>query len=400
MKGKHITLAVTGAIAAYKAVFLLRLLRSAGAEVQVIGTASSLRFVGRETWEALSGRPPLFDLWETPDPSKIPHIMLAQDVDLVVVAPATANILAKAAGGIADDLVSTVLLAATVPVLFAPSMNTAMYENPATRRNIALLAERGHTHFIDCASGSLACGSTGKGRMAEPETIFGRIRYLLTPKRSERLRWLIAAGATREYLDPIRFITNGATGATGRAIADAAWRQGAEVTLVAGNMPAPLPSDYAVNPVISAADMHAAVTGLAPLCDVLVMSAAVADYAPVKNPSKLKKGDRTKELTLESTPDILLETLPLMERRALRVGFAAETEDLLENARSKMERKALDLIVANPVSASHDPFGAPDNRVVLVTPGGNEELPLMDKETLGELIADRIYDLALQKRSR
>ncbi|HOW52661.1 MAG TPA: bifunctional phosphopantothenoylcysteine decarboxylase/phosphopantothenate--cysteine ligase CoaBC [bacterium] len=399
MKGKHITLAVTGAIAAYKAVQLLRLLRKAGAEVQIIGTENSLRFVGRETWEALSGRPPLFGLWEPNDPAKIAHIMLAQEVDLIVVAPATANIIAKAAGGIADDLVSTVLLAATVPILFAPCMNTAMYDNPATRRNIALLAERRSVGFIDCGTGELACGTEGKGRMAEPADIFRRIEYLLSPKRPEPLRWLIAAGATREYIDPIRFITNGSVGTTGRAIADAAWRQGGCVTLVAGNLSAPLPTDYSVRPVVSAAQMHAAVTELAPQCDILVMSAAVADYAPVKNPSKLKKGERTKNLALESTADILTATLPLMSARTFRVGFAAETDDLIGNARGKRERKQLDMVIANLVSDAHDPFGNPENRVVIVTAERTEELPLMAKGTLGEMLAARIYDAAIHKRN-
>ena len=399
MKGKHITLAVTGAIAAYKAVPLLRLLRKAGAEVQIIGTESSLRFVGRETWEALSGRPPLFSLWEPNDPAKIAHIMLAQEVDLVVVAPATANIIAKAAGGIADDLVSTVLLAATVPILFAPCMNTAMYDNPATHRNIALLSERPTVGFIDCGTGELACGTEGKGRMAEPEDIFRRISYLLTPKHPEPLRWLIAAGATREYIDPIRFITNGSTGTTGRAIADAAWRQGGRVTLVAGNLPAPLPTDYPVRPVVSAAQMHAEVTELAPQCDILVMSAAVADYTVAKSTAKLKKGERTKTLALESTTDILTATLPLMDARALRVGFAAETENLIENAHGKRQRKQLDMVIANLVSDAHDPFGNSQNRVVIVTQEQAEELPLMSKEALGDLLSVRIYDAAIRKRN-
>jgi phosphopantothenoylcysteine decarboxylase/phosphopantothenate--cysteine ligase len=367
--------------------------------VQVIGTENSLRFVGRETWEALSGRPPLFGLWEPNDPAKIAHIMLAQEVDLVVVAPATANIIAKAAGGIADDLVSTVLLAATVPVLFAPCMNTAMYRNPATQRNIALLSEHPAIHFVDCGTGELACGTEGKGRMAEPEGIFSTIAYLLTPKRTERLRWVVAAGATREYIDPIRYITNGSTGTTGRAIADAAWRQGAEVTLVAGNMSLPMTAGYPVRPVVSAAEMHAAVAGLVPHCDILVMSAAVADYAPAKSASKLKKGERTKNLALESTPDILSATIPLMGDRTFRVGFAAETEDLVENARGKMERKQLDMVIANLVSDAHDPFGSPDNKVVVVTRETVEELPFMTKEALGEVIVERIYDAAIRKRN-
>lgn len=400
MQGKHITLAVTGAIAAYKAVHLLRLFREAGAEVQVIGTEHSLHFVGRETWEALSGRPPLFGLWETPDPAKIPHIMLGQEVDLVVVAPATANMLAKAACGIADDLVSTVLLAATAPVLFAPCMNTAMWEHPATRRNVETLAARPGTHFVHCTEGKLACGTEGKGRLAEPPTIFEMAEYLLTPKRPDRFRWLVTAGATREYIDPVRFISNGSSGLMGRSIADAAWRLGGEVTLVTGPATDTMPRPYPVHPVTSAAEMAAAVKGQAPLCDILVMSAAVADHAPVKSAAKRKKGDDDVTLTLHRTPDILIETIPLMRPDALRVGFAAETEDLAKNARGKLERKKLDLIVANLVSPEHDPLGSPLNRVTIVTADAEEELPLMPKKELGALLAAKIHDAMTRKRGR
>lgn len=400
MQGKHITLAVTGAIAAYKAVYLLRLLRDAGAEVQVIGTEHSLRFVGRETWEALSGRPPLFGLWETPDPSKIPHIMLGQEVDLVVVAPATANMLAKAACGIADDLVSTVLLAATAPVLFAPCMNTAMWEHPATRRNVETLAARPGIHFVQCTEGKLACGTEGKGRLAEPHAIFETAEYLLTPKRSEHFRWLVTAGATREYLDPVRFISNGSGGLMGRSIADAAWRLGGEVTLIAGVMADKTPRPYPVQTVTSAAEMAAAVNGQAPRCDILVMSAAVADHAPVKSAAKQKKGDGDVALTLHRTPDILTGTIPIMRPEALRVGFAAETEDLITNARGKLDRKKLDLIVANLISADLDPLGNPLNRVTIVTADATEELPLMPKKALGALLAAKIHDAAARKRGR
>ncbi len=397
MKGKRITLAVTGAIAAYKSAYLLRLLRNAGAEVQVIGTEHSLRFIGAETWRGLSGRPPLFSLWEQTEKGKMSHLMLAQEVELIIVAPASADIIAKAAHGIADDLVSSVLLAATVPVLFAPGMNTAMYEHPATRENIATLSSRPGVTVMSCGSGPLACGASGAGRMPEPEEIFEAARCLLAPKKAERLRWVIAAGATREYLDPIRFITNGSTGLTGKAIADAAWRQGDEVTLVAGNMGI-LPARYAVHPVVSAAEMREKMTALAPACDILCMSAAVADYAPERSDRKMKKGAPLKEIALRSTPDILAETATLTPPRCFRVGFAAETEDLVENARRKMAHKRLDLVIANLVSAAHDPFGSTVNRVVVVTPSGEESLPEMSKEDLGALLASRIHDLAVDKR--
>ncbi len=397
MNGSRITLAVTGAIAAYKAVYLLRLLRNAGADVQVIGTEHSLQFIGAETWRGLSGRPPLFGLWEQTEKGKINHIMLGQEVDLVIVAPASANIIAKAAHGIADDLVSSVLLAATVPILFAPGMNTAMYEHPATRQNLATLASRPGVTVMSCGEGALACGTQGAGRMAEPYAIFETARFLLTPKKQERLSWLIAAGATREHLDPIRFITNGSTGATGRAIADAAWRQGDAVTLVAGNM-APLPAHYPIYPVVSAADMYERVISMAPQCDVLCMSAAVADYAPERAEHKIKKGTPQKTITLRSTPDILAETATLTPSRCFRVGFAAETEDLIENARAKLKKKHLDLVVANLVDAHHNPFGGTVNRVTLVTPSGEEPLPEMNKEALGELLATRIHDAAVLKR--
>ncbi len=399
MKGKNITLAVTGAIAAYKTVSLLRLLRNAGAEVQVIGTEHSLHFIGAETWRALSGRPPLFSLWEQTEKGKIPHLMLGQDVHLVIVAPASANILAKAARGIADDLVSSVLLAAMAPILFAPGMNTAMYEHPATRENIAILSSRPRVTVMPCGSGVLACGAQGAGRMPEPEEIFEMARYLLTPKKNERLRWVIAAGATREYLDPIRFLTNGSTGMTGKAIADAAWRQGDEVALVAGNMGA-LPERYPVYPVVSAREMHERVTALAPTCDVLCMSAAVADYAPERSEKKIKKGESQKVVTLTSTPDILSETARLASSACFRVGFAAETENLIEHARQKMKNKHLDMVVANLVTSEQNPFGSTRNRVVIITPTSEEELPEMEKEVLGELLASRIHDAAVSKRGR
>jgi len=399
MKGKHITLAVTGAIAAYKAVHLLRLLRAAGAEVQVIGTEHSLHFIGAETWRALSGRPPLFSLWEQNDPAKISHIMLAQEVDLIIVAPATADILAKAAHGIADDLVSSVLLSATVPILFAPCMNTAMYEHPATQGNIAILANRPRTLVMPCGRGHLACGNDGIGRLAEPEDILATAMFLLTPKKEESLRWLVVAGSTREYFDPIRFISNGSTGLTGRATADAAWRQGDQVTFIAGNM-GTLPNRYPVHPVVSGEEMYKTVMSLAPNCDILFMSAAVVDYAPLCSAHKIKKSTNSRILLLEleQTPDILLETASVTLPHCFRVGFAAETENLIGNARDKLERKNLDMVVANEISNEHNPFESTSNKVTIVTKDAVEDVPSMTKEELGVMLADRIHDASIRKR--
>ncbi len=397
LAGKNIVLGVTGGIAAYKAVSLLRLLRKSGAEVQVVGTANSLNLVGKATWEALSGRQPLFDTWECPDSSKVTHIMLAQEVDMIVVAPATANILGKAANGIADDLLSTVLLAATVPVLFAPAMNVEMYNNPATQRNMGTLGERTGINFVEPGTGELACNTSGKGRMAEPEEVFRAAAHLLTPKGERKFRWLVGAGCTREYIDPVRYITNGSTGRTGLAIAESASAMGGDVTLVAGNMNLPHSTGITVEPVVSAEDMYETITRRSGDVDILVMSAAVADYSPQRSDRKVKKGEGTWNLELLRTKDVLYESGHTAPSHQVRIGFAAETENVVENARRKLEKKNLDMVVANRVSEGFNPFGSERNRVVLVFAERVEELEEMDKDRLGAVIAERAYEMALEK---
>lgn len=397
MKNKKIVLAVTGGIAAYKTVYLLRLLKNAGTEVQVIGTKSSLNLIGAATWEALSGKTPLFDTWETPDSSKISHIMLAQEVNLIIVAPATANIIGKAATGIADDLVSTVLMAATAPVLFAPGMNSEMYKNPAVVKNIETLKNNRNIHFTECGYGKLACNDTGTGRMAEPEEIFKKALNILTPKKSNGFKWLIAAGSTREYIDPIRYITNGSSGKTGLAIARAVANMGGDVQFVAGNISNVKNENIAITNVVSASEMAEAVMSRAADCDILVMSAAVADYSPEKRGEKLKKGKDDISLTLHRTKDILQETKKIMAGNKVRIGFAAETSDLMENARKKLKQKGLDLVVANLVGAEFNPFGSDKNSVVLVYPEGVEEIPMTDKNELGRIIAEKIFVIAESK---
>lgn len=399
LSGKNIVLGVTGAIAAYKSVYLLRLLVKAGASVQIIGTQNSLNFIGRATWESLSGKVPLFDTFETKDPSHIGHIMLAQDVDAVVVAPATANIIAKTAHGIADDLLSTVLCAATVPVLFAPGMNTAMYENPANSRNIETLSGRNGFHFIEPGTGELACGTSGKGRMAEPEEILKKLTDILIPVPSG-IRWLVTGGATREYLDPVRFITNGASGKTGLRIAKEAFKRGGDVTFVGINVEKPEHCAFRFIKTVTAAETAEKVKELVKDADILIMSAAVADFSPEKSGSKIKKGNGPLTLQLNRTEDILKSTMPLMKKSSVRIGFAAETDDLVENSTKKLREKDLDMIVANLVSKEHDPFGSDMNTVMIIERSGTSELENMDKKELAEIIADKAVKIYMEKNEK
>jgi len=377
----------------------LRLLKKAGAEVQIIGTENSLNFVGKATWESLSGKMPLFSSWETPDSSKITHIMLAQKVDCIVIAPATANIIAKAANGIADDLLSTVLCAASVPVIFAPAMNSEMFLNPATERNIKFLQEKKGVHFVATTSGELACSDEGNGRMAEPDEIFAHIKQVVMPKKETRFSWLVTGGASREFVDPVRYLTNGSTGKMGMAIASAASLMGQDVTFIGGNTQEPKNVFYKFEQTVSAEEMYCAVESHIKTADILIMSAAVADYTLPKHLNKLKKGDGELSLNLSRTKDILFLTKTMMSKDKVRVGFAAETENLIENARKKLEKKELDMVVANLVEPDFNPFGSSKNRVVFVFKDSVEELPEMDKSEIGTLIAEKAYQLANKKRN-
>jgi phosphopantothenoylcysteine decarboxylase / phosphopantothenate---cysteine ligase len=393
LKGCKIVLGVTGGIAAYKSVYLLRLLVKDGAEVQVIGTENSKNFIGASTWESLSGRAPIYDSFEDREPEKISHIFYAQDVDAVIVAPATANIIGKMANGIADDMLSTVLMAATVPIFITPCMNTEMYNNPAYRRNEESLSQRDNIHFIDPGSGELACRTSGKGRMAEPEEILSFVKKRLFPEEGSGVKWLITGGATREYIDPVRFITNGSSGRTGLAIADAAYSSGGDVTFVGINVDKPEKTKYRFVKTVTAEESARTVLELIPDIDIFVMSAAVADYSPEKSSRKLKKSEGDLTLVLHRTKDILKSTVNSMKEGALRVGFAAETEDLVENARKKLEDKKLDMIVANLVDENNDPFGAVKNTVTVITGNETKTFEDADKCLIGKEIVKGALEL-------
>jgi len=393
LKGKKILLGVTGGIAAYKTVSLLRLFKKAGALVQVVGTDNSLNFIGASTWRALSGKEPLFETFQSFDTSKIPHITLAQDVDVIVIAPATANVVAKCANGICDDLLSTILNARKVPVIFALGMNTAMYENPSTQRNIDFLKCFDDICFVDPEEGELACNTNGKGRMAEPDEIFRVTERLFESKNSSGLKWLVSGGATREYIDPIRFVTNGSSGKTGHYIACEATEKGGDVTFIGANVNFPDENRFIKVDVTTAQDMYDAVMDRIDVCDVLVMSAAVADFSPVKEDQKIKKGEGSLEIRFDRTKDILKSTIDVSSSGMVRIGFAAETGDLEKNAIRKMKEKKLDMIVANLVSEKNDPFGSDTNSVKLITPEKIEMFEDLDKKALSRLIVERAMGL-------
>ena len=398
-RNKNLLLIVSGSIAAYKSVYLLRSLIKLGASVQVVGTANSLNFIGKSTWEALSGKMPLFDSFEVRDSSKITHITLAQDVDAIIAAPATANLIAKAACGIADDLASTILAAATVPVLFAPAMNTAMYENPANFENIDRLSKRGNIYFAEPADGSLACGTSGKGRMAEPEEIIFKLEGIFYPVKRLGVKWLVTGGATREYLDPVRFVTNGSSGKTGFAVSEAALKSGGNVTLIGVNAEPEFNPGYSVIKTVTAAETAEIVEKNVKDADIFVMSAAIADYSPKKNPQKIKKGENSVTAEFFRTKDILAESVNWTKPEAVRIGFAAETENLEENARKKLEKKNLDFVVANQVSTEFNPFGSDTNTVKIVFRDRVEEFKNIEKSQLADIIVKNALNLYEVKRN-
>jgi phosphopantothenoylcysteine decarboxylase/phosphopantothenate--cysteine ligase len=391
----RVALAVTGCIGAYKAAEVLRLLQQDGVDVRVAMTDSAQQFVGAVTFEGLSGHPVITSMWEPSATGAIRHIELAQSVDLLVVAPATANILAKFANGICDDFVTTLYVSTTVPVLVAPAMNVEMLRHPATQENLARLSARG-VHIVEPGSGYLACGMVGEGRLAEPREIVDRALSLLRPA-APRLdlaghRVLVTAGPTREPVDPVRFITNRSSGRMGYAVAEAAAARGADVTLVSGPVALDAPRGVDVVRVETAAEMAAATLDRVEQSTIIVKSAAVADYRPVSVADrKIKKAGDTMTIDMEKTQDILAAIGARKGDRVL-VGFAAETNDLVANARKKLDSKNADLIVANDVTRDGAGFDGDTNIVVLVGRDGREdELPMMSKRKL----ADRILDAAL-----
>ncbi|HET57689.1 MAG TPA: bifunctional phosphopantothenoylcysteine decarboxylase/phosphopantothenate--cysteine ligase CoaBC [Deltaproteobacteria bacterium] len=395
---KRILLGVTGGIAAYKAAELIRSFVKAGARVRVVMTESACRFITPMTLGTLSGGEVYTDTFETTRDGEIPHIDLAYWADLVVVAPATANILGKIAGGMGDDLLSTTMLAVTAPVLLCPAMNSNMYANPAVQANIKKLADRG-CRILDADSGDLACRTTGPGRLPSPEDILEVVETMFAKKDLAGVRVLVTAGPTQEPLDPVRFITNHSSGKMGFALAQAARRRGADVTLVSGPVSLDAPPGVELVPVQDARSMRDAVMNRLAGSDVIIKAAAVSDYRPSETSlSKIKKSDETLTVTLERNPDILASVGEEKGNRIL-VGFAMETEDLVENAQRKLSSKNLDLIVANDLGEPGAGFRHDTNVVrILDREGGDETLPLMEKKEVAERIIDRIVAL-LEKRA-
>ena len=429
LRGRSIVVGVTGGIAAYKAAALVSRLTQRGADVRVIMTESATRFIAPLTFQALSRHHVHTDIFDERDPAVISHIDLADHADLVIVAPATANIIAKMAHGLADDMLSTTLLATTAPILVAPAMNVHMYAHPAVQANLRLLAERG-VRFVEPGTGPLACGYVGKGRMAEPEVIAAAAEALLAEMGAGGMREaapaqasgaarpaaeaqefrgadgsaqgilkgrrvIVTAGGTIERIDPVRYITNDSSGKMGIAIAEAARDLGAEVTLVAARVSAPLPFGVEIVRVESAEEMLRAVMERFDEADIVVKAAAVADYRPaVRRKTKMKKKEDRLTLELERTPDILAEA-GRRKTRQLVIGFAAETEDLEANAMDKLRRKNCDVVVANDVTAPGAGFDVDTNSVAVFDAGGRvAEWTLMPKREIGlrlmQLAAERL----------
>lgn len=390
----RVLLAVCGGIAAYKACEVLRGLQKAGCEVRVTMTADAEKFVGAATFEALSGAPVATSLYGHPG-SAIPHIDLAEWADAAVVVPATANVMAKMACGIADDCLTTTLLACwgCCPVLVAPGMNVHMWQNPATQANVAALRERG-VRFAGPDSGRLACGDVGEGKLAPVDQIVAAALALLAPRDLAGLRVLVNAGPTHEAIDPVRYIANRSTGKMGFALAEAAARRGAEVTLVSGPCALATPAGVSRVDVESAAQMHDAMVAAFEDADAAICSAAVADYTPAAPADhKLKKSaEHLDAITLVETADILADLCARKGERVV-VGFAAETNDLLAHASEKLARKGADLIVANDVSRPESTFGADTNRVALVSAGGVEQLETLPLADVADAILDRLAAL-------
>jgi phosphopantothenoylcysteine decarboxylase / phosphopantothenate---cysteine ligase len=389
LAGKRIVLGVTGGIAAYKAVEICRRLVDAGAHVVPVMTAGAERFLGATTLSALASEPVKTRLWDDPD-TPIPHTRLGQSADVVLVAPATARVIAAYRAGLSTDLLTNVLLATRAPVIICPAMHTEMWEHPAVADNIATLRSRG-VHVVEPEWGRLAGGDAGQGRLASPEVIVAAVDRLFAPSDMAGLKVVVSAGGTREPIDAVRVLANRSSGKQGYAIAEEAARRGAQVTLVS-TVDRVAPIGVEIVRVETAAEMQAELERLAPACDVVVMAAAVADFRPVDPAAhKLKKHDGVPQIVLEPTPDILAGLGANKPAGQTLVGFAAETDELEKNARDKLERKQLDLIVANDVSAEATGFGHDTNAVTLFAVGEPAvTLALADKRTIASGVLDRI----------
>ncbi|MGE5677102.1 MAG: bifunctional phosphopantothenoylcysteine decarboxylase/phosphopantothenate--cysteine ligase CoaBC [Pseudomonadota bacterium] len=394
LDGKNIVLGVSGGIAAYKSCELVSRLKKLSAGVHVIMTDSASRFVTPLTFQSLSLNQVVVDMFDAPKYWEIEHISLAKLADVFVIAPATANIIGKLANGIADDMLSTTVMATRAKVIIAPAMNTNMYENPMVQRNIKTLKELGYT-FVEPGEGRLACGDVGKGKMADPSVIEAAIIEALTPRQDLAGKTvLVTAGPTREAIDPVRFISNNSTGKMGFAIAERAARRGAKVHLVSGPVNLDTPIGVTRHDILSAEEMLSKVMELFPQCDIAIKAAAVADYAPETVYSqKVKKTDGGLELRLKKNPDILYE-LGKIKGDKILVGFAMETENLIENAAQKVKKKNLDFIVANDLNEAGAGFAGDTNVVKLIDSEGRiESVPLKKKTEVADIILDRIRDI-------
>ncbi len=398
LKGKEIVLGVTGGIAAYKAAEFVRLLVKEGSRVHVVMTRNAREFVAPLTFQTLSGNPVVTDPFALIEGEQIGHIALADLAELIVILPATANIIGKIANGLADDFLSTMVMATRAPVLIVPSMNVNMWENKALQKNVQTLLERGY-HFMEPGEGELACHWYGKGRLPELGDVIEKIKDLFTPKDLKGETVLVSAGPTQEPIDPVRFITNRSTGKMGFALANVARRRGAEVILIAGPNRLSLPrEDVQVVSVRTAEEMRQAVLKQMERCTVVIKAAAVSDYRPLKvSEHKLKKSDARETLELERTKDILKEVGKKKGNRIV-VGFAAETEDLIANAKKKLVEKNLDLIIANDVSKPGAGFATETNQVRILFPSGEiRDLPQLSKEEVSTAILDEVAKLLKQK---
>ena len=393
LKGKTVLLGVTGGIACYKSANLASALVKQGANVQVVMTRNATEFIGPHTFESLTGNRVSVDTFDRNYQFQVEHIALADQADLVLVAPATANVLAKLAHGLADDMLTTTILACNCPKIAAPAMNTKMYENPVTQDNLDILRQYGW-EIVEPASGRLACGAVGKGKMPEPEDLLECVLHALSHEKDMAgLRVLVTAGPTREALDPVRYLTNHSTGKMGYAIAKAAAARGAQVTLVSGPVNLKKPPYMEVVDIVSAQDMFEAVTSRAPDQDIIIKAAAVADYRPAcVAEDKIKKSgtDADLSLPLSRTSDILGW---LGEHRVpgqFLCGFSMETRDMVENSKKKLEKKHIDLIAANNLKQAGAGFGVDTNVLTLISPDGARELPLMSKEEAAHSLLDEI----------
>ena len=392
LTGREIVLGVTGGIAAYKSAELVSRLRHSGANVHVIMTRNATEFVSPLTFQTLSANQVVTDTFQAPEYWNVEHVALAKLAEIFVIAPATANIMAKMAAGIADDMLSTTVLATKAPVLLAPAMNTGMWTAAATQANLRTLKERG-IRFIGPDSGILACGDEGAGRMSEPEAIAQAIGAILNRKQDlAGLKVLVTAGATRERLDPVRFITNDSSGKMGFAIAEAARDRGAEVTVVHGNVTAALPEKVRRISIESANDLLDVMMKEAPAQDIIIQAAAVCDYRFAEQKAvKIKKTEGSGlTLTMVENPDVSRAVGGIKKKGQTLVGFAAETDHVLQNAEEKLKKKNLDMIVANDVTAPGAGFNVDTNIATLITREGQEAQPMQTKRQLADVILDRI----------